>query len=201
MDLTVVQSNARIMAVTKDISVNRILPVLTEYHITLIGENRWQEAKEKLPQIPSNIEKHFIGHLQTNKVKEVVAAFDAIESIDSEKLLCDVAQEAKRQHKHLPIFLQVNISGDPKKFGYAANKLADAIRTARTFPSIELVGLVTITAQQSPEETRRDFRQMKILQTQFNLRELSMGMSDDWKIAIEEGATIIRLGRALFGER
>ncbi len=190
------------MAVTKTVPIEKILPVLAEQKITLIGESRWQEAKDKLPHLPASIEKHFIGHLQSNKAKEVVAAFDAIETIDSERLLLIVATEAHRQGKVMPIFLQVNVSGDPAKFGFSPDRqLAEAISKARTLPSIKLVGLMTITAKESEAAVRADYKFIKQLQQQYELTELSMGMSGDWQIAAEEGATIVRLGQALFGER
>ncbi|MBI4407456.1 MAG: YggS family pyridoxal phosphate-dependent enzyme, partial [Candidatus Kerfeldbacteria bacterium] len=191
----------RIMAVTKTVPIERILPVLTERQIMLIGESRWQEAKDKLPQLPAGIEKHFIGHLQTNKVKEVVAAFDAIETIDSDKLLLAVAVEAQKQGKVLPIFLQVNVSNDPAKFGFGLTELAAAVEKARSLPTVKLVGLMTIAAQASEAMVRKDYKTMKQLQLKYGLEELSMGMSDDWQIAAEEGATIVRLGTALFGQR
>lgn len=191
----------KIMAVTKTVPVERILPVLAANNISLIGESRWQEAKTKLPHLPPGLEKHFIGHLQTNKVKEVVAAFDAIETIDSEKLLQAVAAEAGRQHKHLPIFLQVNISNDPAKYGFTVEQLPHAVQRAQARSNLKLVGLMTITARAAVETVRADYRRMKQLQQQFHLPELSMGMSADWPIAIAAGATIIRLGSALFGER
>lgn len=189
------------MAVTKTVPIERILPVLAEQKITLIGESRWQEAKDKLAQYPVGIEKHFIGHLQTNKVKEVVTAFDAIETIDSDRLLLAMAVEAQKQGKVLPIFLQVNVSNDPAKHGFLPEELTAVIEQLKQFEQLELLGLMTITAQQSKEKTRQDFKTMKKLQTRFGLKELSMGMSADWEIAAEEGATIVRLGSALFGQR
>lgn len=191
----------RIMAVTKTVPIEQILPVLAERQITLIGESRWQEAKDKLPRLPVQIEKHFIGHLQSNKVKEVVSAFDAIETIDSDKLLLAVAMEAQKQGKVLPIFLQVNISEDPAKYGFHEQDLAATILKARSLPAVRLVGLMTITAQQSIEQTKQEFRKMKELQLQFGLEELSMGMSNDWEVARDAGATIVRLGTVLFGRR
>lgn len=187
----------RIMAVTKNVSVERILPILSARSITLIGENRWQEAKAKLPQLPATIEKHFIGHLQTNKVREVTEAFDCIETVDSVRL----AKAIDAVGKVLPIMLQVNVSGDPAKYGFHPSELAGVIDQIKRLKHVRLAGLMTITARQSLEQTRQDFKIMKLLQQQFDLEQLSMGMSADWEIAIEEGATIVRLGSALFGER
>lgn len=191
----------RIMAVTKTVSIEQILPVLEKEHITLIGESRWQEAKDKLPHLPEGIEKHFIGHLQTNKAKEVVAAFDAIETIDSNKVLQAVSKHASEQGKTLPIFLQVNVSNDPAKYGYQIGELDEVVVLARSLPGVALIGLMTITAKAEPDAVRQDYKTMKQLQLKYQLPELSMGMSNDWQIAAEEGATIVRLGTALFGER
>lgn len=191
----------RIMAVTKNVPIERILPVLSKLKIDLIGESRWQEAKEKLPFFPAGVEKHFIGHLQTNKAKEVVEAFDCIGTIDSVKLAVIVNQAAAGLNKTIPIFIQVNISNDTFKYGFLPKELANVIEQIKQFEHLELIGLMAITAKQNKKQTRRDFRAMKELQIKFGLAELSMGMSNDWKIAIEEGATIVRLGSALFGER
>lgn len=193
--------SVRIMAATKFHPIDKILPILAEKQIDLIGESRWQEAKEKLPLLPAGIEKHFIGHLQSNKAKEVVEAFDVIESVDSVKIAEALNKAAQTYRKILSVFLQVNISDDPKKFGFKPDELSGVIAAVRNLNSLKLVGLMAITAKQSVEATRADFKKMKALQVQFSLPELSMGMSDDYEIAIEEGATIVRLGTALFGER
>lgn len=189
------------MAVTKGVPTERILPVLQQRHITLIGESRWQEAQTKLPLLPAGIEKHFIGHLQRNKAAEVVRAFDCIETIDSLPLARAVNQAAIKLNKTMPIFLQANISQDAAKHGFLPNQLATVIEQLEQFQHLELLGLMTITARQSLEQTRTDFRTLKQLQQQCGLPELSMGMSNDWQIAVEEGATIVRLGTALFGAR
>jgi pyridoxal phosphate enzyme (YggS family) len=191
----------RIMAVTKTIPVERILPILRERGITLVGESRWQEAKTKLPLLPADVEKHFIGHLQTNKAAEVVQAFDCIETVDSVKLAEAISTAAKHSKKIMSIFLQVNISNDPAKHGFTVTTLDGAVSTVRALSHVRLDGLMTITAKQSKAATRSDFRTMKTLQQQFSLPELSMGMSADWKIAEAEGSTIVRLGTALFGRR
>jgi len=188
----------RIMAVTKKVPIEQILPVLKNRQITLIGESRWQDAKVKLPLLPNGIEKHFIGHLQTNKVKEVVEAFDCIESVDSLKLATAINKVATELKKVFPIFLQVNISNDPAKFGFLVNELPNILANISQYKNIKIIGLMTITAKESEQEVRIDFKKMKQLQQAYNLPELSMGMSADWEIAVEEGATIVRLGRALF---
>lgn len=189
------------MAVTKTVPLERIVTILQEKNITLIGESRWQEAKEKLPQLPADIEKHFIGHLQTNKAAEVTGAFDCIESVDSVKLAKAINDVANQTKKIMPIFLQVNISRDPAKHGFMPEELTEVIPLIQTLPHVRLDGLMTITARADEDQVRADFRKMKQLQQQFHLTELSMGMSNGWQIAAAEGATIVRLGSALFGSR
>lgn len=191
----------RIMAVTKTVPLERIVTTLQEKNINLIGESRWQEAKEKLPRLPAGIEKHFIGHLQTNKATEVTSAFDCIESVDSVKLAKAINDAARQTKKIMPIFLQVNVSHDSAKYGFMPAELVEVLPIIQMLPHVRLNGLMTITARAGEDQVRADFRKMKQLQQQFHLAELSMGMSNDWKIAMEEGATIVRLGTALFGSR
>jgi pyridoxal phosphate enzyme (YggS family) len=188
----------KLMAVTKGHSIEEILPVLEQFKPAIIGESRWQEAKTKLQYLPQGIEKHFIGHLQTNKVSEAIAAFEVIESVDSEKLLLALDTAGKNQQKVVSIFLQVNISHDPAKFGFQATALKQVIARSINLSNISIKGLMAITAKQSLEATRIDFKQLKQLQLNYHLPELSMGMSTDWEVAVEEGATIIRVGRGLF---
>lgn len=190
--------SVKLMAVTKGHTVEEIQAILERYPIALIGENRWQEAKNKLNQLPSTIPKHFIGHVQTNKIKEIITNFECIESVDSTRLLEIIDKSVEILHKKYPIFLQVNISNDPGKHGFKIDELDTAVTQCQKMFHVELLGLMTITARQNMEDTRRDFKLMKKLQNKYQLSELSMGMSNDWDIAIEEGATIIRIGKALF---
>lgn len=199
INLQQLPSAVKIMAVTKGHSVEEIEAVLDKYSITVIGENRWQEAQEKLPYLSKNIEKHFIGHVQRNKLKEIMHNFDVIESIDSFELLQKINDLSKKKGpEKYPIFLQVNISDDPNKHGFLVEKLGTAVERCKNMFHVELLGLMAITAKQTPEQTRKDFHHMKQLQGKYHLRELSMGMSDDWQIAVEEGTTIVRLGKTLF---
>lgn len=189
----------RVMAVTKGVSIDNILQILKEKNITLIGESRWQEAKEKIHLLPKNVDKHFIGHLQTNKAQEVVEHFDCIESVDSVKLANAINNAAVKLNKIMPIFLQINISNDDNKYGVQVSQIDSVVHSIMELENLKLTGLMTITADdQSDEKTRSDFRAMKQLQQKYTLPELSMGMSKDWQIAVEEEATIVRLGRALF---
>lgn len=191
----------RIMAVTKKMPIEHILPVLKKAKISLIGESHWQEAKEKLPLLPSNIEKHFIGHLQSNKAKEVTSIFDCIETVDSLRLAETINKVAGQLNKTMPIFLQINISRDAAKHGFLPEQIETAVTAVRALPHVRLDGFMAITARQDQTQTAADFAAMKKLQEHYGLAELSMGMSDDWKLAADAGATIVRLGTALFGQR
>ncbi len=191
-------SNVKLMAVTKGRSMEEILPVLEKYDAPIIGESRWQDAREKVDHFPEGVEKHFIGHLQTNKVKYIVPNFDCIQSVDSLKLAEAISSKAVRLGMVMDIYLQVNVSDDANKYGLKVSELGSAIESVKDLPGVKLVGLMTITAKQSEDETRRDFQAMKELQKKYDLTELSMGMSSDWKIAVEEGATVVRVGTALF---
>lgn len=191
----------RIMAVTKTVPVERILPILLKTNINLVGESRWQEAKKKLPLLPNTIERHFIGHLQSNKAKDVAAIFDCIETVDSLKLAETINRAAEQLNKTMPIFLQINISRDPAKHGFLPEQIEPAVAAVRRLSHLRLDGFMTITARQDQRQTAAEFAAMKKLQLHFGLAELSMGMSADWKLAEAAGATIVRLGTALFGKR
>ncbi len=191
-------SEVTLVAVTKNHTVDEINPLL-EAGVKHIGENRWQEASEKIDEIPEEITKHFIGKLQTNKVKFVVPKFDVIQSVDSFKLAIKIDHEAEKIGKKMPIFIQVNISEEPQKSGVLPENLEALIAEVDTLDHLELQGLMAIVMNtEDPEERRDYFRKMKELQVKHGLKELSMGMSDDYKIAIEEGATMVRIGSLLF---
>ena len=178
--------------------------------VTDFGENRVQEALTKIAEFhPDGLRWHMIGHLQSNKASKAVAAFDFIQSVDSLHLAQALSRHAVEQQKRLPVLLQVNISGEASKEGVSPNDAAALARQIVTLPQLELQGLMTVAPLvQDPEETRPVFRALRLLRDR--LREevpesswhhLSMGMTDDYRVAIEEGATIVRVGRAIFGER
>jgi len=166
------------------------------------GESRIQEAKPKIEQLHKlkpGIVWHMVGHLQTNKAKTAADIFDIIHSVDSFKLartLNDCSQ------KKLPILIQVNVSAEATKSGFALSEVEEAFRQIGKLPNLEIQGLMTIAPWVSnAEEVRPIFRHMRQLRDSLGLRHLSMGMSDDFEVAIEEGATLVRIGRAIFGER
>ena len=181
--------NLKLVAVTKNRSVPEILEMLRKHKPDAIGENRLEEAEEKLPHL--KIEKHFIGKLQSRKIPKIVELFDVIQSVESLKQ----AEKISAQGRPIRALLQINISGLPSRGGAIPEETPELIQKFQSLPNIELIGVMGI-ASQDPEKARQEFRLLKSLQG--DLPECSMGMSDDQKIAIEEGSTMLRLGRALF---
>ena len=163
------------------------------------GENRPQEMKAKFEVLPQDIEWHFIGHLQTNKAKSVVGFFEYIHSLDSLSLAQTISRLALERGIVQKVLVQVNISQEQTKHGIAPLELNNFLKEVEKLPSVEVSGLMTLAPL--TEDTaflRKLFSQMHKLKVEYDLKELSMGMSQDYKIALEEGATMIRLGRVLF---
>lgn len=167
------------------------------------GENFVQESQDKLPALgylEPRPDWHFIGHLQTNKVKVVLGLFDLIESVDSLHLAQAIAGRAGERPAR--VLLEVNVADEASKFGFRPGDLAGALEQLWRLPGIEVAGLMTVAPEAAdPEEVRPVFRGLRQLRDALGLQELSMGMSNDFEVAIEEGATIVRLGRAIFGPR
>jgi len=175
--------------------------------VSILNESKIQEALAKIPQC-SSAEWHLIGHLQSNKVRHALSLFSTIHSIDSIALLEDVARIQEEIGRRPGILLQVNVSGEGSKTGFNPKVMRDAINTALSLGNLDLVGLMTIPPwSPEPEQSRKYFRQLRemrdSLSAEFDigLPELSMGMSADFEVAIEEGATFVRIGSALFGKR
>lgn len=190
-----------IVAVTKGLTAQAIEAAL-EAGIRHIGENRVQEAREKIARL-SNLQPcptwHMVGHLQTNKVKTAVEIFDIIHSIDSLRLAEALSGRARNT---VPVLLQVNISGEEPKSGFSEAELPKAAEDVARLPMLKVKGLMTIAPLVSdPEEVRPIFRRLRELRDYLGLEHLSMGMSDDFEVAVGEGATMVRIGRAIFGER
>ena len=166
------------------------------------GESRVQEAKPKIEQLQKlkpDITWHMVGHLQTNKARTAADIFDIIHSVDSLKLAETLNDCSPRR---LPILIQVNVSAEASKGGFTLSEVNEAIRQIGRLPNLEIQGLMTIAPWvDNAEEVRPIFRQMRQMRDALGLRHLSMGMSDDFEVAIEEGATLVRIGRAIFGER
>lgn len=176
--------------------------------LCLFGENRIQEAKLKIPECPQRLRWHMIGHLQSNKVRDAVHWFEMIQSVDSLALAEEINKWADKQAKTMPILLEVNIAGEASKFGYPPQRLLEELPQINALNKIEIHGLMTIAPWSlEPEKVRPIFRQLRELRDECSqilgapLPHLSMGMSGDFEVAIEEGATIVRIGTALFGKR
>ncbi len=168
---------------------------------TNIGENRVQEARDKKPSVDGTARWHLIGHLQSNKAKDAVRLFDVIETIDSVDLARKVANAAVREGKRPEVLLEVNIGREEQKSGADPDSVAGLVKEIAPIEGISLRGLMAIPPHGTPEETRPWFRELRKLRDATGLPELSMGMTEDFEVAIEEGATIVRVGRAIFGAR
>ena len=158
------------------------------------GENRIQEALPKMDEAPNDISWHFIGNIQSNKVNKIGRRFALIHSVDSYEIAQKISEFSPQKQA---ILLQVNIS---HKHGFTPEKLAQEFGQLKELPNLDIQGLMTMAPQTTEDEIRETFRTLRNLRDALNLKELSMGMSDDWRIAIEEGATIIRLGNYLFSK-
>jgi len=176
--------------------------------LTLFGENKVQEAGAKIPLCPSRLRWHMIGHLQTNKCRAAVELFEMIQSVDSLHLAQEINQRAGQSGKILPVLLEVNVAGEASKFGYQPKQLISDMPQLNALSRLEIHGLMTVPPWTPEAENARPvFRQLRELKKQCEqilgapLPHLSMGMSGDFEIAIEEGATIVRIGTALFGPR
>jgi pyridoxal phosphate enzyme (YggS family) len=172
------------------------------------GENKVQEAKAKIPLSPSKARWQFIGHLQSNKVRDAVELFEMIQGVDSLAIAQEISKRAEQAGKTMPILVEVNVAGEGSKFGYQPEKLLAELDALSALPRIEIHGLMAIPPYSPvPKKTRPYFQRLRELKVQaenilgYPLPQLSMGMSGDFEIAIEEGATIVRVGTALFGER
>jgi hypothetical protein len=172
------------------------------------GENKIQEAKAKIPMSPGKARWQFIGHLQSNKVRDAVELFEMIQGVDSLAIAKEISKRAEQASKTMPILLEVNVAGESSKFGYAPERLLAELNEINSLPRIEIHGLMAIPPYAPvPEKARPYFQKLAALKVECEkilgapLPHLSMGMSGDFEVAIEEGATIVRVGTALFGER
>ncbi len=176
--------------------------------LRIFGENKVQEARAKIPESPSHLSWHLIGHLQSNKAKVAARLFDCVHSVDSEKLARALNSGADEAGRQLNILLEVNVSGEASKFGLKPEEIPAVLEVANACPRLIVDGLMTM-APFAPEAEKarpyfkqlRDLRDRLAQETGSPLEQLSMGMSGDFEVAIEEGATMIRIGTLLFGER
>lgn len=176
--------------------------------VTLFGENRIQEAKVKIPASPGRARWHFIGHLQSNKAREAVALFEMIEGLDSLDLAAELQKQAEKQARTVRVLAEINVAGESSKFGWNPDRFLEQLSDLNAFPRLELHGLMTVAPYSTdPERARPVFRRLRELRDEAAarlgapLRVLSMGMSGDLEVAIGEGATVVRVGTALFGPR
>ena len=199
----------RLMAVTKTVSDDRIHEALAA-GIRLFGENYVQEALRKIPLFPPELEWHMIGHLQTKKSKYAVRLFHALQSLDRVELAAELDKRCKGAGICMPVLVEVNIGGEETKGGVSPQELAGFIRAIAPLTNIAVQGLMTMPPWfDDPERARPYFRLLRELQGEIAaldipnvaMSELSMGMSDDFVVAVEEGSTLVRIGRAIFGER
>lgn len=200
-------SEVTLLAVTKNVGPEKIRDAAA-LGLTLLGENRVQEAWSKYQQLSElPLTWHLIGHLQSNKVKRTLQFAAVIESVDSLHLADEIEHGAAAAGRTIEVFMEVNTSGELQKFGVAPAQAEALAAHIASLPHLHLTGLMTIGALSTDTQhirscfTQLNRLQQHLLSSGFSIDHLSMGMSDDFEIAIEEGATIIRLGRALFGDR
>ncbi|MDI6799309.1 MAG: YggS family pyridoxal phosphate-dependent enzyme [Actinomycetota bacterium] len=198
-----------IVAAAKAVSSNEVMEAISAGVID-IGENRAEEMVEKFGKIGPKARWHFIGHLQRNKVKKIIGIADMIHSVDSLRLAEAIDSEAKRVGKVQDVLLEINVSKEKSKFGFDPDVAKDFLKNLSELKNIRIKGLMTVPPLQSDPELNRDFfRRLRSLMDEINdlkvLKEemtiLSMGMSQDYKIAIEEGANMVRIGTGIFGAR
>ncbi len=204
------RSEVRLMAVSKGHPAS-VIREAAATGLRLFGENRVQEFDTKRAELPEGIEVHLIGHLQSNKVAKAAAIFSEIDTVDSLRLLERLSVAASHAHQRIPVLFEIKLSNEAAKTGFApaSVELQQAFEYAVDLEGIEVRGLMTVAPfDANPETARACFRRLHALRDEFtrlharlNLQELSMGMSGDYEIAIEEGSTLVRIGTALFGSR
>ena len=199
-------ASVRLIAVTKTVSVERITEAVAA-GITEVGENRVQEAQRKHGQLPTGLRWHLVGHLQRNKAAVASQLFDTVQSVDSERIAALLARHRAGRDGPLEVLVEVELTGLPTRTGIPPESIEATVRAAASLPGLRLAGLMTIAPFGDPEAARGCFRRLRELRDglrsrlHLDLDDLSMGMSDDFEVAVEEGATTVRIGRALFGER
>jgi PLP dependent protein len=196
-----------LVAITKTHPAGRVREAI-EAGQTLFGESRVQEARIKIPELPSNIHWHFVGHLQKNKMRPALPLFELIHSVDSLALAQDMDRIAEEEGLHPRVLLEVNVAGEGSKFGFSPDKLREQMEGLLALPRLSILGLMTIPPLvEEAEASRKYFVQLRELRDRLqadfhvDLAQLSMGMTQDFPIAVEEGATLVRVGTAIFGER
>ncbi|MBS4026304.1 MAG: YggS family pyridoxal phosphate-dependent enzyme [Clostridia bacterium] len=200
----------KLVAVTKTLPPE-VIEEAHNYGIDIVGENKVQEMVDKLEYLKNlSLEWHFIGHLQTNKVKYLVDRVELIHSVDRLKLAKEINQEWAKKDKQINVLIQANISGEASKFGINEEETMSLVKDISGLCNINITGLMTMAPYtETPEEVRHVFSGLRLLAERIRqenipgvkMQELSMGMTNDYEVAVEEGATLIRIGSGIFGER
>ena len=196
-----------LVAITKTHPVEKVREAVEAGH-TVFGESRVQEARAKIPELPSNLRWHFVGHLQKNKIRHALPLFELFHGVDSLALAQEMNRIAAEEGGHSRVLLEVNVAGEGTKFGFKAETLRAEIGSLLRLPRLSIEGLMCIPPlTEEAEASRKFFVQLRelrnSLEKEFDVKfpHLSMGMTQDFWIAIEEGATLVRVGTAIFGER
>jgi pyridoxal phosphate enzyme (YggS family) len=202
-------ARVRLLGAAKSQPVERLREAISA-GLGLVGENYVQEAREKRRGISDSVEWHMIGHLQRNKAKIAVELFDVIQSLDNLVLARELSKEGVKQNKIVRVFVEVNVAGEASKSGIPQGQVEDLLRAAAELANLKVEGLMAVPPfREDPEQVRPYFRRLRelrerlreLLLANVDLKELSMGMTHDYAVAVEEGATIVRIGTALFGPR
>jgi len=199
--------DVELVAITKTHPADKVREAI-EAGQSLFGESRVQEARAKIPELPSNIRWHFVGHLQKNKVRQALPLFEMIHGVDSLALAQDINRIAEEEGMFPRVLLEVNVAGEGSKFGFVADQLREQMNALLALPRLSIEGLMCIPPLADESEASRKFfvrlRDLReSLENEFDLElpQLSMGMTNDYTIAVEEDATLVRVGTAIFGER
>lgn len=206
--LAEIPSDVQLVAATKTVDASRVLNAI-DAGVKIVGENYVQEAETKYRVIGNQVKWHFIGHLQCNKVKKAVAIFDMIETVDSIEIAAEIDKKCASMGKIMPVLVEINSGAEEQKFGIAPDYAEDFITTLSGLKNLKVMGMMTMGPVGKGEgvrpyfaRTRELFNHMKSLPIPgVDMKYLSMGMSDSYRIAIEEGANIIRIGSRIFGHR
>lgn len=195
------ENNCTLIAVSKTKGVDAIREVY-DLGIRDFGENKVQELLSKIPLLPSDINWHMIGHLQTNKVKDIVGKVKLIHSVDSIKLANEINKQASKKGIVCDILIEINIANEESKYGFKDEEVDEAVCYMKSLDNVNLLGFMCVAPyQENAEDNRIYFKKMNSYKTKYKLDILSMGMSNDYKVAIEEGASYIRVGTLIFGKR
>ena len=190
-----------LVGVSKTVDVGRIRQAI-EAGVPALGENRVQEARGKVAEIGRPVPWHLVGHLQTNKVRDALELFDVIQSLDRLELAKELDKRARARGRTVDTLVEVNVGGETSKGGVGPDGLGELLEAVAALPAVKVRGLMAIPPEaKEPDDSRAWFRALRKLGEHHGLSELSMGMSGDFEVAIEEGATVVRVGTAIFGPR